>query len=101
MNTESQFGELENWVMRLDSSIEDIKEVMRANTEAIAELQKGQNSLKTDTAEIIEYFKAIQGFFKVLEFIGKLGRPLLYLAVFATVGTAVWTWLKSLIPWIK
>lgn len=87
--TESEFSGLKAYVESLDKNIAGL-------TQEVRQLQSDVSALKQDTAEIVEYFKALQGFFRVLELIGKLGRPLIILAIVGTIIAAQWTNLKKL-----
>ena len=54
--------------------------------------------IETNTADLIDTFKALQGAWKVLDWLGKLAKPI---GVSIIVATAVWVWLKQFMPsWI-
>lgn len=50
------------------------------------------DAIKTDTSEIIELFHTLSGFWKVIEFFGKLAAPLTVLAA----AFAAWFTVKKL-----
>lgn len=51
-------------------AVEGLQQAHMATTDAV----------KRDTSEIIEFFKALSGAWKVLEFIGKLAKPFTVIA---------------------
>jgi hypothetical protein len=53
------------------------------------------NEIKTDTASMLEMFQSWQGAFKTLEMIGKLFKPLGYIAVAISAVAATWASLKG------
>ena len=52
-------------------------EIKVANMETMQAAHMAQtNAIKEDTSAMIELFEALAGFWKVLEFIGKLAKPI-------------------------
>ncbi|MDY0105318.1 MAG: hypothetical protein RBS27_01490 [Giesbergeria sp.] len=51
--------------------------------------------LAASTAEIVEFFNAVKGAFKVLNWIGKLARPLTAIAALTASGLAAWAAIKG------
>lgn len=60
-----------------------IEAELRANTET-TEL------VRANTAEMVEVFKAAQGAFRVLHWIGKAAKPITYIVMLGTAGIAFW-----------
>ena len=48
-----------------------------------------------DTAEILEFFRAMKGAFKVLNWIGKLAKPLAAIVALGAALIGLWTAAKS------
>lgn len=75
---------------RLDdgaTTMEQLKTDLHANTIATNESKQVSDAVKRDTAELIDLFKSFQGAMHVLEILGRLAKPLTYLAM---LGTALW-----------
>jgi len=71
-------------ILALESRVENMESLQATHMAQTA-------AIKEDTSAMIELFEALAGFWKVLEFIGKLAKPL------AVVGTlfAAWFALKK------
>ena len=66
----------------------EFRRLLKENTDAT-------NSIKADTAELLEAFHSFKGAMKVLEWIGKAAKPLGYIAGFCASMYAFWTAVKS------
>ncbi|WP_368648951.1 hypothetical protein ABRY95_12280 [Castellaniella ginsengisoli] len=67
-------------------------EVTKAELEAItARLDR----IEASTGEMIEMFTALQGGFRVLQMIGRLAKPIGYIAAACTAVAVTWTKLKG------
>jgi len=64
--------------------MESIQADLAANTQATKETA-------ASTSELVAILNALKGAFRVLEFIGKLAKPLGYIVALAAAVTAVWT----------
>ena len=53
------------------------------------------NDIKRDTASMLEMFTSWQGAFRTLEMIGKLFKPLGYIAIAVSAFAATWVSLKG------
>lgn len=76
-----------------DTAIDDIATLSdrtRANTILINELRNDVKQIRADTADIIETFKALAGGFKVLTALGRLARPIGWIAGAAAAVIALW-----------
>lgn len=76
-------------VVKLEQS--EFRHLLKENTDAT-------NSIKADTAELLEVFHSFKGAMKVLEWIGKAAKPLGYIAGFCASMYAFWTAVKSGVP---
>ena len=66
----------------------EFRHLLKENTDAT-------NSIKADTAELLEAFRSFKGAMKVLEWIGKAAKPIGYIAGFCASMYAFWTSVKS------
>ena len=66
----------------------NFQRLLKENTDAT-------NSIKADTAELVEAFHSFKGAMKVLEWIGKAAKPLGYIATFVGAIVGIWAALKS------
>ena len=66
----------------------EFRHLFKENTDAT-------NSIKADTAELLEAFRSFKGAMKVLEWIGKAAKPIGYIAGFCASMYAFWTSVKS------
>lgn len=73
-------------VVKLEQA--EYRRLLKENTDAT-------NSIKADTAELLEAFRSFKGAMKVLEWIGKAAKPLGYVAGFCASMYAFWTAVKS------
>ena len=64
------------------------KVLLAENTETI-------NEIKTDTADMLEVFESWKGAMRVMEMIGKLAKPLGYIAALIAAVVGIWTAMKS------
>lgn len=64
------------------------KLLLAENTETI-------NEIKTDTADMLEVFESWKGAMRVIEMIGKLARPLGYIAALIAAVVGIWNAMKS------
>ena len=66
----------------------EFRRLLKENTDAT-------NSIKADTAELLEAFRSFKGAMKVLEWVGKAAKPIGYIAGFCASMYAFWTAVKS------
>lgn len=66
----------------------EFRHLLKENTDAT-------NSIKADTAELLEVFHSFKGAMKVLEWIGKAAKPLGYVVGLGASVAAFWTAMKS------
>ena len=69
----------------------EFRRLLKENTDAT-------NSIKADTAELLEAFRSFKGAMKVLEWIGKAAKPLGYVVGLGASVAAFWTAMKSGVP---
>ena len=66
----------------------EFRRLLKENTDAT-------NSIKADTAELLEAFRSFKGAMKVLEWIGKAAKPMGYVVGLGASIAAFWTAMKS------
>ena len=64
------------------------KVLLAENTETI-------NKIKTDTADMLEVFDSWKGAMRVMEMLGKLAKPLGYIAALIAAVVGIWNAMKS------
>ena len=64
----------------------------------LKEITDATNSIKADTAELLEAFRSFKGAMKVLEWIGKAAKPMGYVVGLGASIAAFWTAMKSGVP---
>lgn len=83
---------------RMDSLTDEITAVKLEQAQfrhLLKENTDATNSIKADTAELLEAFRSFKGAMKVLEWIGKAAKPMGYIAGFCASMYAFWTAVKS------
>lgn len=69
--------------------LRDMRRELKRNTETTEQIAH-------DTAEIVQAFKAAQGFWATVQWVGDAGAKLAkFAAVCALAGAAVWLWVKG------
>jgi len=71
--------------------MQQIKDNLKENTDATKRID-------ASTKEIVEFFESMKGAFKVLNWIGKLARPIGAIVLLGTSLWGAWTAFKSGIP---
>jgi hypothetical protein len=66
-----------------DSRMGKIEVAVRTNAEATSRIEK-------NTGDLVEAFQSLRGGFKVLEFVGKLAKPLAGIIALATATYVAW-----------
>lgn len=74
--------------------IDSILAQQRLHTEQIQELYAVVKKIEADTAGIVDVFQSLNGAFKVLHCIGKLARPIGWIAATVTAVAAAWASIK-------
>ncbi len=75
--------------------IDSVLAEQRLHTEQIQELYEVVKRIEADTAGIVEIFQSLNGAFKVLHCIGKLARPIGWIAATVTAVVAAWISIKE------
>lgn len=61
-------------------------------------IQAQLRQLSCDTKDMVEFFRAMKGAFKVLDWIAKLAKPVAMIGAAFLAATAFWTWVKAGMP---
>lgn len=93
MNTELLARRIDDMEARMDREVEQrTKEIQGLRTELSGNTVV-TNQVKADTAEMLSLFKSFQGAFETLQLIGKVMKPIGYIAVaFAGIAGAYAAW---------
>jgi hypothetical protein len=80
MIQESDFGSLQEEVRQLSGRIELVEQDLKNNTAATSRVEQ-------NTSDLVAAWSAAKGAFKVLEIIGRIGKPLLMISgLLAAIG---------------
>lgn len=85
----------DDWRAKVDRRLDDGAETMRGLREDLAENTAATRKVQADTSELVELLKSFKGAFTVLEKLGKLARPLGYIAMAASALVGFWAALKG------
>ena len=80
---------LQQRLLRLEQEVEILKQTDAQLNQTLAGLDKS-------TLEIIDFFNAFKGGFKVLELIARLVRPMIYIFMFISATAGVVATMKEL-----
>lgn len=84
----SGLGELRDRVGRLETGMADLKEDVAENTAATKRIE-------TNTSSIVEFFGAMEGLFKVVNWMGKVAKPISYILAAGAALVGLFTAWKS------
>lgn len=87
----------EDWYNLVETQIKTLQEQFKALQEQLADNTTSTKNVEVNTAGVVAAFKAAEGAFRVLETIGKISKPLLWIGGVATV---VLNWGQSMKNWI-
>ncbi|KQO23506.1 hypothetical protein [Acidovorax sp. Leaf78] len=73
---------------RIEGDVAAVREELAANTEATRQVA-------ANTADLVEFFQAVQGAFKVLNWIGKVAKPVGAIATATAAAIGVWSAVKG------
>lgn len=74
-----------------------LKKELDVNTVITKRLESTVAELQRKTEHVVTAFDAAEGAFKVLEFIGKLAKPFIWIGVAGGIGIAGWQAIKSIV----
>lgn len=64
-------------------------------TQELHSVREQLNGTRQDLSEMLEFFGAMKGAFKVLNWLGKLAKPIAYITMLVTAVVGAWTALKT------
>jgi len=83
------------WRANVDRRLEEGSATMKQLSADIAENTATTKQVQTDTSELVELLRSFKGAFSVLEKLGKLAKPLGYIAMAASAIVGFWAALKG------
>lgn len=82
-------------------TVQDIRRQLSDGAERMTRIEDGlaantaaTEAIRVSTAELVEVFRAMQGAFKVLNWLGRLARPMSYIVALAAAGVGLWSAIK-------
>ena len=83
-------------------TVQDIRRQLSDGAARMARIEDGlaantaaTEAIRVSTAELVEVFRAMQGAFKVLNWLGRLARPMSYIVALAAAGVGLWSAIKG------
>lgn len=92
---ESKMPERRHGYETLQRQLTALKKELDVNTAITKRLEGGFSELQRKTEHVVTAFDAAEGAFKVLEFVGKLAKPLIWVGLAGGVAIAGWQGFKS------
>lgn len=86
--TQADVRRIDQRLDRGDARFDTLEEQIKTNTELTKKSCE-------DTGEMLEFFRAMKGAFKVLNWIGKLAKPLAAIVALGAALLGLWTAAKS------
>ena len=80
---------------RIESDLVLVGENLAQNTTMTKHAAVMAEATAENTRDLVEFFTAFKGAFRVLEYIGKLAKPLGYIAAVGTAVTGLWATFKG------
>lgn len=80
---------------QIGSGLGDLRDRVGHLEKGLAENTAATKRIESNTSEIIELFDSFKGAFKVLEGIGKLAKPMSYIAGLLAAVAGIWTAVKT------
>ncbi|MDR0217144.1 MAG: YhcB family protein [Comamonas sp.] len=83
---------------RFDQGSARMAEIERGQSAIARELEKTRkelHELKQQLADLLEFFGAMKGAFKVLHWLGRLAKPVAYIVMLGTACLGFWTAVRA------
>lgn len=84
-----------DWRAHVDKRLDAGAETMKAMRKEMAENTETTKKVQADTSELVELLKSFKGAFKVLEGLGKLAKPMGYIAAAVAAFLGLWAAIKG------
>ena len=78
-----------------DARMTRIEADLASNTKATQELGKSTQDLSKSTADLVEFIQALKGMFKVLDWLGRMAKPIASILALGSAALALWAALKG------
>lgn len=79
----------------VESGLGELRERVGHLENGLAENTAATKRIETDTSEMVEMFRSWQGAMRVLEGIGKLAKPVSYIAAVGASVAGIWAAIKT------
>jgi len=83
-----------DWRVLVNKRLDTLENDLKKNTEATQENTETVVRVEKNTADVVAAFQAAAGAFKVLETLGKIGKPFFWLAGIPAMCLAAWNAIK-------
>ncbi len=87
--------EYAQWRAKVDERLNDGSATMRKLSAELKANTETTNQVQANTSEVVDLLRSFQGAFRVLAMIGKLAKPLGYIAMACSAILAFWAALKG------
>lgn len=78
-----------------DARMTRIEADLANNTKATQENTKATQEVSKNTADLVELIKALKGMFKVLDWLGRMAKPIASILALGTAALALWAAFKG------
>lgn len=85
---EQRMGRIEGDVGDVRADLAAVRKDLEANTKATQELSKS-------TSDLVEFIQAMRGLFKVLDWVGRLAKPIASILALGSAALALWAAFKG------
>ncbi len=73
-----------------DARMTRIEADLANNTKATQENTKATQDLSKSTADLVAFIQALKGLFRVIDWVGRLAKPIASILALVTAGLALW-----------
>jgi hypothetical protein len=82
--------DLDHWRKGIDNRLDVLEEKLAENTDATEGVKAQMQSVKDDTAELVQILNSWKGAMRVFDFVGKLAKPIGAVVTFCLALWAAW-----------
>lgn len=95
----------DDWYALVEEQIKTLQRQFTILSDKLDENTQSTKNVETNTAGVVAAFKAAEGAFRVLETLGKIAKPFMWLSLAAgSTGVVLSNWwqqIKTYIPWLS
>jgi hypothetical protein len=88
--TPSDFGALQESHLQLKAQVTELHGELKENTAATQRVEGQLSEISAGNVELMGWLRAFEGFFRVLDTIGKLAKPLGYIVGLVAACVSAW-----------